>query len=979
MSMMTLLPRWISPKIGCLILIVVLMPSVKAVSGKTQPQSPPIQHLVAEADQLRAKQTRSALEQASRLYLLAANGLAQQGKLAESASLLNQAGVVFHTLSDWKTALKAFDQAVGLYRQIRDLGGEATTLSNLATTVQATGHKRLARELFEQALKLYQVTRNESGEATVLNNLGSLESEWGQKLKAIQCFEQAQNRYQRFKDINGLATTANNIGAALADLGKRNLALDRYQQALTLYRQCQDQVGEATALINIAAIYHQLADHSKALDMLTQAEELLRTTGDRSRLTRLLGDLGLVYAAVGNRSKASQSLTKALELATDLEDFRAMASLLNKLGGVALESGQLTQAHGCFQSALKLHLQLEDQAGQAAGFNNLGTTHLRLGQMVEAQTAYRKALVQMRMLGDRAGEAAVLDNLSHLFQQLGNLHLAILFGKQAVNCYQELRADAQMIEPGLQRGYVRSLEPTYRALAENLITAGRLLEAEKVYSFLKTEEYFEFTRRSLSEKNEPSQSLPITPAEAAATNQYQILADRVTSLGVKRGLLIEKSLGSTLSKEDATQLDAVEAELEAASQAFQRFLIQMETEYAQEPNRSEKLSQVKVASALIEDLRELSVSTGRRCVALYTLIGQSKVCVVVVTPETQTAIEIPIIAAEFNRKILAFRQLLQEPELDPRPVGKELYDILFKPLEKVLAAAQAEVLMWALDGTLRYIPLTALYDGEHYLIERYTVSLFTPASNARLKDPVSSKWRGLGLGVSQPVGDFEALPGAKAELLSIIKDESIRSTGLISGRIYLDSAFTSEAFRTSVRQRFPLVHIASHFVFQPGTDSDSYLLLGDGNTISLEKLRGIPNFFGGTELLTLSACETALSGTDSSGREIEGFGITAQNLGAKAVIATLWSVADTSTRALMQRFYRLRETQPELPKGDLLRQAQCALLKGNLPCDPNSEKRGLKRVYSEVYKTAKPFQPDPKAPFAHPYFWAPFVLIGNWK
>ena len=118
----------------------------------------------------------------------------------------------------------------------------------------------------------------------------------------------------------------------------------------------------------------------------------------------------------------------------------------------------------------------------------------------------------------------------------------------------------------------------------------------------------------------------------------------------------------------------------------------------------------------------------------------------------------------------------------------------------------------------------------------------------------------------------------------------------------------------------------------------------------------MPNIFGGVDLLTLSACNTAINGGDGSGEEIDGFGELAQQQGAKAVIASLWSVADASTGLLMQKFYqlRMRDSNP-MTKAEALQEAQLALLRKEVRA-PSGDKD-----------------------YAHPYFWAPFILIGNWK
>src|SRR5262249_36433368 len=130
-----------------------------------------------------------------------------------------------------------------------------------------------------------------------------------------------------------------------------------------------------------------------------------------------------------------------------------------------------------------------------------------------------------------------------------------------------------------------------------------------------------------------------------------------------------------------------------------------------------------------------------------------------------------------------------------------------------------------------------------------------------------------------------------------------------------------------------------------------------------------------------------MGNTAADGKEVEGFGVLAQRQGAKAVIATLWPVADASTKALMQELYRRHKTQPRLPKIEALRQAQLGLLHGQKPATKMGAqgKRNLTIIasvaeHSDSSTAALPrFPLNPWAPYAHPFYWAPFILIGNWK
>lgn len=207
------------------------------------------------------------------------------------------------------------------------------------------------------------------------------------------------------------------------------------------------------------------------------------------------------------------------------------------------------------------------------------------------------------------------------------------------------------------------------------------------------------------------------------------------------------------------------------------------------------------------------------------------------------------------------------------------------------------------------------------------------------------------------------------------------SKGIVPGRVFLDTQFTEAAFAQELSSgEYPLVYIASHFAFKPGNEKQSYLLLGDGSELSLETIRTSPDFkFNGVELLTLSACNTATGEAGADGKEFESFAVLAQQNGALAVMATLWSVADESTQALMSEFYRQHQ-QSHLSKADALRTAQLALLNGKVKTTSNKSRRSdLAGAGDGGSMNFPPFTKDEKKPFAHPYYWSPFILIGNWR
>jgi len=265
-------------------------------------------------------------------------------------------------------------------------------------------------------------------------------------------------------------------------------------------------------------------------------------------------------------------------------------------------------------------------------------------------------------------------------------------------------------------------------------------------------------------------------------------------------------------------------------------------------------------------------------------------------------------------------------------------------VERDLVQSGAKTVMLSLDGVLRYLPFATLHDGQQYALQRWNMPIYTSLVRERLLDASTPQWQAAGLGVTRKHGNFDPLPAVRSEMSSIIRTGA---TGALPGEVHLDEAFTAERLKDVSQRRFPVVHVASHFRFSPGTEVNSFLLLGDGSRLTLGDMRTQNYRFDNVDLLTLSACETGLGGgRDERGREIEGFGVIAQQQGAKSVLATLWKVADQSTATLMGDMYR-RRIDSGLAKIEALRQAQLAL-------------------------AAQPRT-------THPFYWAPFILMGHWK
>ncbi len=874
----------------------------------------------------------------------------------------------------YQQGIKAYEQAVTSYRSAHDRKGEAASLNNLGIAYAFLSQYDKAIGLYELALAISREIKDRRSEANNLGNLGNAYFNLSQYERGIGYDERALAIYREIKYRLGEASSLNDLGNAYSYLSQYEKGVGFYEQALAIKREIKDRRGEANSLNNIAFAYDSLSQYEKAIGLEEQALAISREIKDRRIEATSLGNIGNAYLSLGQHEKAIGYLEQALTIKRDLKDRRGEAYSLLALAETYQKLGQHRKAIGYFEEALAISGEIKDRDTASNVLSGLGTTYRSMNQKDKAVSFHVRALSILREIKARREEAMALSELMLDWQASAQPRLAIFYGKQAVNTLQAIRSDIRGLDRESQQSFAKGQEQSYHTLADLLISQGRLPEAQQVLNLLKEEEYFDFVRRDSTETGGLNSRASYTAEEAESEKRYREVGDRLVAIGTEHGALLGKK---TLTPEETQRLAQLEKDLEAGNAAFQQFLGNLATQFSAKPAAAAKLEQIRDTQGLMEDLRELPAGT----VAIYTLVGDEKYRAILITPDVQKAYQYPIAAADLNRKILAFREAAQSPKLDPRPLGVELYKILVGPMAEDLRQAKAQTLMWSLDGALRYVPLGALFDGKQYLIEQYRMSVFTPASNARLKDRPDQRWTAAGFGVTKAHEGASALPDVAAEMAGIIHEKAGDQSGVLEGHVKMDEDFTEQSMREELRKRPPAVHIASHFDFRPGDETKSALLMGDGNLLTLAQIKKLPNLFGGVQVLTLSACNTGVGDNTADGKEVEGFGVLAQRQGAKAVIASLWPVADASTSRLMQDFYRIRESAPGITKLEALRQAQLGLLHGTGEVQRSSApERALihEPARSISHVQAPAYARDPRAPYAHPYFWAPFFLMGNW-
>jgi CHAT domain-containing protein/Tfp pilus assembly protein PilF len=880
-------------------------------------------------------------------------------------------GAAYARLRQSDMAVRYYGKAVEVARGAKDRTREGESLRLLASAHSDLRQYERAMECYKQALQIARDQSDRKAEFDVLRNIGIVFMNMSQADKAAAFAEQSLAVARQMDDSYAEGRALGNLGNACVSLSQYEKAIGYYEKDMAIMREMKDRLRESWLLQGLGLSYTYLGQYGKAIDYYEQSLTIEREIKDRGSEAGTLTDLAVAYSEMDQYPKAIKYFEEALAIDRESKNRAWEPTPLYNLGWIYQNLGDYQKSLAYYEEAIPIAREVRDRMEEGRPIRGLGDVYRHFKQYEKAIQYYDEALMIFREIKDRLDEWRTLSGLMQAWEDKGNPRLAIFYGKQTVNTIQSVRADIGGLTGEVQKGFVKENENPYHALAALLVKQGRLAEAEQVLNLLKEEEYFDFVRRDSADAPSLGEKADLTADETEWEVRYRKIENDLVALGTERGELLAKE---ALTPAETQRMAELDQSLALGNARFEKFLDELAEHFSKDTEVAGKVERLLETQGIMADLRELPEGT----VAIYTLVGRDKYVSILVTPDVQKAYEYPISAAELNRKVLEFRQVVEDPKLDPRPQASEMYKILVANLAGDLRQAKAKTIMWSLDGALRYLPIAALYDGTQYFAEQYALSVFTPASNARLKDRPTRDWTAAGFGVTKAHQGASALPDVRAELTSIIAEEPGKA--ILRGEVKLDDEFTENAMRRALLQHYPVVHIASHFRFQPGNETNSSLLLGDGTHLSLAELKTMPNLFGGVQLLTLSACNTGIGDAGGDGKEVEGLGVMAQRKGAKAVVASLWSVADISTSVFMQEFYRVRESSGTT-KAEALRQAQLALLHGT--ATGSATARPVRQLMHEEppragRSNAPPFDPDAKAPYAHPYYWAPFFLMGNW-
>jgi len=937
-------------------------------------------------------------------------------------------------------ALPEFERVLALYREQHDRHGEAVVLGQIGNCYEAMSDYPHAIDTLQQSLKMKQELGDRLEQGKTLSNLGLVYWHTGDYAKAIDDQKRALELGQELKHQQLQAAAHNNLALVYDELGDYQRSLTNYQHALELFRAIKQPEGEEEALGNIGGVHLELGEFREGEKYYQQAFEIDAANKFKRDASDDLGNLALCQLGLGQPQDAVATFDHALALAREGGFEQEEADWHKGKGSALLRLGKYDLAREEYRRAIQVYEQAGLKRELVEALNDEGTLLAQLGDGVSAEKDYRHAVELARAIGHPAGVTANLMSLADLEWRRQRYDQAAALYREAFARAQEAGEKGSMADSLVQlaltlrdQGRIKEALPSaQQALEIARSTGARLSEAQALYAL------GELARRG----GEPARALEnyaggekIAPAandtelgwqlaygrgqalEALARNEEAVAAYR-RAVGIIEGVrnqlreerfqggyiedkfqvyvalvrlllkmgkpgqafvysekLRAQSYLNLLNHNQFAAASQKETELRSQIRELQRAVEQENHKPPSEQRRgrvaafSARLAEAeRQYQALIDDRRnsgpddaaeralrvpmpeQVESRLPAHSALVEYIVGDDAVAIFVVRHDSVRAKRIPVRAADLRAKIELFRDLIAQGGTDDwiKP-ATSLYSLLVAPIEQAGWLKGVTRLAIVPHGALYYLPFAALPrppnparpdgNGQHFLVQDYVVS-YLPAASALVYAPTAK----------DPEGSLFALAPARSHL-PYAQDEARAVGAFFTERslVIIGDGATETAFKRQAG-RYGIIHLASHGFFDKVNPIFSGVELepdaqNDGRLEVYEILRLRLK----ARLVTLSACETALgSGYFSefpAGDDFVGLTRAFLSAGSSAVLASLWEVNDRSTMEFMQGFYR------DLGKsGDAvaLRNAQLAMLGAG-------------------------------GRYAHPYYWAPFVLVGSTK
>jgi len=974
-------------------------------------------NLIAEADSLRSQWSAVAWRQALQKYQAVLPKLRRATLRREEARVLRSLGLVHLALGNTSLALEKLTASLVLLEGLKSRDAELVdTLNDVANAYLLIGNNSQARENCNRSLELSRSLQYAKGEGLSLELTGQVEYASGDRTRSLDFYSAALTILKKENDQAALAQTFLDFGYSYSDLSETEKAMQSFEQALVLWRGVKNPRGEALTLTALGHLYTKLGDKQRALNLYDQSIQLLEPLEDRIAMAYNYDGQGFTYSSLGETSIALQKYTKKLELFREAdyrygqigtlwnigelhianEDYPKALDYLNKslalmrsigsaperqsiptalIGQVHERQNKPALALQAYKHALALNREGKDPREEAYILNNIGRVQELLGFKEEAVKNYAQALTLNRSTGDRFGESGTLYRIAKIEQATGKLKDAKLHSEQSIALIESLRAG--VASQDLRSSYVATVHQQYELYIDILM------------SLHAVERSAGFDRAALeASEGGRARTLLETLAETKAQIRQGVdpkLLARERALQLQLDSLATREVSSQSSRTQKTELDA---EIERVTAEFRDVQGQIR---ARSPHYAALVQPVPLKVEQIQQMLDpgtllLEYSLGEKRSFLWALTRDS-----IASYELPAQASIEKIAQRLYSTITTPAAQLASYDSDARNLSSMLFG-------QIANRSETKRLVIVADGVLQYIPFGALPEPTdtdknaraQNLISRYEIvglpsasvlavqrtqlaaRIPAPKSVAVIADPVfdsldarvldhrqqlshgsRSKSSQTPQRTSPSLRDFKLTPDGRIPRLvfSLNEADAVYALAPQTDSLKATAFKASRATATSAElSQYKIIHIATHGLLDSKHPELSAILLSmvdeTGAPVDgILQLHEIYNLKLPAELVVLSACETGI------GKQIRGEGLIALTrgfmyAGAARVVASLWKVDDSATAELMARFYKEMFTNGKSPAA------------------------ALQAAQIHVSKQKR---------WRDPYYWAGFVLQGEWR
>lgn len=878
----------------------------------------------------------------------------------------NNIGIAYALLGDFREALGHYEQSLPIWQAARDRNMEANAYNNIAGALEALGDPTQALAKYQQALSIWRETGS-ARLASAFNNVGEINHGLGDTQAAFDNYGQALTLYREQKNAGGEANVLNNVGLIYADMGDAQTALEKFNESLSLWQSLGQKRGQAQALDNMGYACYLLGRYDEALGHYRQAREIFGEVGDAQGESYALTLTGMIYAARGDTPKALDSYEQAKKIQEDRGLKLGRAITLDKIANAYASAGDPRRAADSFREALDLWVDLRAERGRAESLYGLARLERAQGNLAGARDLIGQAIKIVESLRYKTAN-----------QQLRTTLLA------SRHDYYELDVDVKM----------RLAEQTASgAFAEAAFESSEQGRARGLLDLLSE------ARADIRAGITPE----LAVEERELKGRLDAVSDRLLAL---RGSRPRPQDSARVSGEIGT----LEREFDALSLRYDDLLARVRSRsprYAQlmqptPPKAAAIKGLIDPDTMLLEyalcDERGYLWAVTREGVEGYRLGGRAEI--------QQAAARLRKLIASYGSRApgegaAQYVDRLRESAREYRERAAELGRLILGPVAGRIGSKRLVVIA---DGELQLIPFDALLvpgaptaprravgvDGGAPPLGLTNEVVYLPSAStlALLRGAAPAHAAAKKVAVfADPVFDFndervaaarrQITPGDPSAAKTAALGGALRDLGAAAGDVKLErlrytleeadaitsivpagSAMKAVGFAASRANAtapavadYRIVHFATHallndrrpelsglvmsLVDERGRWQDGFLRLGDIYNLRLP-----------ADLVVLSACRTGV-GSEVRGEGLIGLARGFMYAGAGSIVVSLWKVDDEATKELMKNFYR-------------------HMLKDGMPASA-----ALRLAKSEVMQARDEWRA--------PYFWAGFVLEGDWR